>query len=347
MSYFADTFNTFHKPEDSTPFCGVTFKELYKFLDYLFLAINLDAPKINYSFKTPKNLLLAFTDKEFRVFIGDDKAIAEMNLIAFRTHQQDKLPILSDANEIGIQQLGFVFDYYLDIDLISFKAAIPFVERNFSKSISAKLTGFGDVLKSQADPSANIPASTISFFNCWILASDQINKEFERKNAVMNINPRFKARGIVVNPSQCFYVMQFNDDGIQEAHDAIEKKLSEELGIDVIKSGDIFDPNRANDMVENIWQDIMQSKFIIADLSKKNPNVFYELGICDTVGKTVIPICSETSFNDDYHTHFPFDIQQEMAIIYKNGFTGISNLQAEVLKRATAITRGQAINVTK
>ena len=119
------------------------------------------------------------------------------------------------------------------------------------------------------------------------------------------------------------------------------------MGIDVIKSGDIFDPRRGNDMVENIWQDIMQSKFIIADLSKKNSNVFYELGICDTVGKTVIPICSKASFNDDYHGKFPFDVQQEYMIIYENGFTGISNLQDEVLKRATAITQGEAINTRK
>lgn len=260
---------------------------------------------------------------------------------------------MEDANDIGVQQLGFKFDCYFDVNINQFKESLTFVKGNFDKSQVEKIKVFGNlfdlmqsVLKNENE-SIDASSSSLSFFQCFMMALKQLTDEFERKNGLMDINPRFKARGIVVNPSQCFYVMQFDDEKIQEAHDAIAKKLDDELGIDVIKSGDIFDPHRGNDMVENIWQDIMQSKFIIADLSKKNSNVFYELGICDTVGKTVIPICSKASFNDDYHGKFPFDVQQEYMIIYENGFTGISNLQDEVLKRATAITRGEAINTQK
>lgn len=347
MAYYSYTFNTLHKPKNSESFNDINFKQLYEFLDYLFLFLDLDAKKFDYSFKSPKNLLMSYTDKDFRVFVGDEKAIAELNNIVYQTRQQKKLVSLDEANQIGIRQLGYKFDCYFDIDILNFQSAISFVEHNFDKTEPEKLKILGNTIKKVTEFSNDVPATNAAFFNCWVQVSKQITSEFERKNGVMDINPRFKARGIVVNPSQCFYVMQFKDKDIQEAHDAIVKKLNDELSLDVIKSGDIFDPHRGNDMVENIWQDIMQSKFIIADLSKRNPNVFYELGICDTVGKTVIPICSETSFNEDYKGKFPFDIQQEYTIIYKNGFRGISKLQDDVLKRATAITRGAAINTQK
>ncbi|UVF14233.1 hypothetical protein [Limosilactobacillus fermentum] len=351
MSYYSDTFNTMHKPQETEMFYNVTSEKIYKFLDFLFLSLDMDVQKYNYSLKTPKNILVSFDKRKFRVFLGNDKAIAEMNIIAYQTHEQNVLPSLKDANKMGIQQLGFEFDYYFDVEISQFSEAIPFTENNFEKSKTDKLREFRDLCirvgNFLQDNKIKIALSNVAFFNCWLKAHQQIIVELERNGLAMDINPRFKARGIVVNPKQCFYVMDFKDPDIDEARGAIAQKLQDQLGIKVVKSGDIFDPNRGNDLVENIWQDIMASRFIIVDLSKKNPNVFYELGICDTVGKTVIPICSEKSYKENYGGKFPFDIQQEFTILYENGFNGISALQNKVLKRAKAITEGQTINTQK
>lgn len=368
MDYYSSTFNTLHKPEETKTIHNIKSKDLYKFLDFMFLVLDLDIQKFNYSLKTPKNILISFTKDKFRVFIGDDKAVTEMNMISYQSYIQKELLSLSEANELGIQQLGFKFDYYFDVDIVIFELALPFINNNFEKERTSKLQIFGELNKCMSkildqlntlSPNKILEKSkelkndnivnefSIAFFYTWYEIHKQIMKEIEERELIMNINPRFKARGIVINPTQCFYVMQFNDDLIDEAHEAISQKLKEKLKIDVIKSGDIFDPNRNNDIVENIWQDIMASKFVIADLSKRNPNVFYELGICDTVGKTVIPVCSKKSFEEDYHGKFPFDIQQEMAIIYENGYKGITHLQEEILKRASAILNGQAINISR
>lgn len=187
--------------------------------------------------------------------------------------------------------------------------------------------------------------SKLSFFNCFLDAYNQLNEEFERKSGIMDFNPRFKARNIVVNPNQCFYVMDFKDERVQEAYEALSKQLMERLGIRVIKSGDIFDPNRKNEMVENIWQDIVGSRLVIADISCKNPNVFYELGICDTVGKKVIPICNEQSFSEDYGGQFPFDVQQEFTTIYKNSYSSISTMTEKIVKMVDAIINNKPILV--
>ncbi len=90
-------------------------------------------------------------------------------------------------------------------------------------------------------------------------------------------------------------------------------------------------------MVENIWQDIVGSRLVIADISCKNPNVFYELGICDTVGKKVIPICNKQSFDDDYQGQFPFDVQQEFTTIYESTYTGVNSMVKKIVKMVDAI----------
>ena len=104
-----------------------------------------------------------------------------------------------------------------------------------------------------------------------------------------------------------------------------------------MKSEDIFIPNRSNDMVENIWEDICSSCFVIADLSDKNPNVFYELGICDAIGKTVISICSKESYEDDYKKRLPFDVSSEYTIFYGMNYEERKEAAQKILNKAKII----------
>lgn len=67
-----------------------------------------------------------------------------------------------------------------------------------------------------------------------------------------------------------------------------------------IKADEIFAP--ANYITKNIWQLINRSSLLIADITIRNPNVFYELGIAHTIGRDVIIISQN---KDD----IPFDIQ--------------------------------------
>lgn len=57
----------------------------------------------------------------------------------------------------------------------------------------------------------------------------------------------------------------------------------------------------ADVIMQTLWDYINRAKFIIADCTGKNPNVFYELGIAHTIGKPVF-VCSQN------RTDLPFDI---------------------------------------
>lgn len=88
MAYYSSTFNTFHKPKESENFYDSKSKDFYEFLDFLFLALNPSMREFNYSLMTPKNILVSFGKTDFRVFLGDEKAIAELNTIAYQIHEQ-------------------------------------------------------------------------------------------------------------------------------------------------------------------------------------------------------------------------------------------------------------------
>jgi hypothetical protein len=77
-------------------------------------------------------------------------------------------------------------------------------------------------------------------------------------------------------------------------------------GLRGVHAGQIFD-NR--EIVEDIWELICTARLIVADVTGRNPNVFYELGICHTLGKEVIVITQAAA-------DVPFDIRHRRFIEY-------------------------------
>lgn len=62
-------------------------------------------------------------------------------------------------------------------------------------------------------------------------------------------------------------------------------------------------------MLEKIYTEIRKADFIIADLSEKNPNVFYELGFAHALGKLCILITNQAE-------SIPFDLKHKRHLVY-------------------------------
>jgi len=73
---------------------------------------------------------------------------------------------------------------------------------------------------------------------------------------------------------------------------------------DVYKSGDIM---------RYTIELILKSQIVIGVLDGRNPNVFYEVGIAHSIGKTVILVAEEKA-----KSQVPFDLQQHRFIFYKS-----------------------------
>src|SRR5205809_2960324 len=65
-------------------------------------------------------------------------------------------------------------------------------------------------------------------------------------------------------------------------------------------------------IIDQIWSGINAAKVLVAELTTKNPNVFYELGLAHALQKPVVLVSS----NED---DVPFDVQH-IRVIYYNVF---------------------------
>lgn len=77
-----------------------------------------------------------------------------------------------------------------------------------------------------------------------------------------------------------------------------------------------------DDIINLIWR----ARVVIADLSLRNPNVFYEAGIAHALGRQVILIAQ--SMED-----IPFDLRAIRSLTYLNNGEGLEHLKAKVVER--------------
>lgn len=103
----------------------------------------------------------------------------------------------------------------------------------------------------------------------------------------------------------CFVMMpfgQWNDIYYKEVYVPAIK----EAGFEPIRGDEIFS---SGSVVEQIWEQIDKSKVLLADLTGKNPNVFYELGLAHAARKPVV-------FTSGALDDVPFDLRHLRVIIY-------------------------------
>jgi hypothetical protein len=77
-------------------------------------------------------------------------------------------------------------------------------------------------------------------------------------------------------------------------------------GLTAMRGDSLF---RSSPIMDDVWQMIRDAKFIVAELTSQNANVFYELGLAHAAGKPVI-LLSETMED------VPFDLQALPVITY-------------------------------
>lgn len=67
----------------------------------------------------------------------------------------------------------------------------------------------------------------------------------------------------------------------------------------------------SNEIFPSIIKQILKSRLIIANITGRNPNVMYELGVAHALGKTTIIVAQD-------FTDIPFDLNNRRIILYKS-----------------------------
>jgi hypothetical protein len=128
--------------------------------------------------------------------------------------------------------------------------------------------------------------------------------------------------------SDIFMIMPFaaSFSGIYQD---IVKPLVGELKLTITR-GDEFNSTRGV-IMEEVWAALNACRFVIAEISGGNDNVFYELGIAHTLNKPAILITQSKTPDD-----IPFDVRHLRYIRYSNTAEGGVKLRDDL---KTAITR--------
>jgi len=141
------------------------------------------------------------------------------------------------------------------------------------------------------------------------------------RDSIYNEKPFFLKEEILpIKENQVFIILPFKNIVIFEK--VIKPTLLSD-GLNCIKADDIFNTNA---LMQDIANSIRESSIIIADLTEKNANVFYELGLAHAFNKKVILITqndSDVPSDLKGYKYYKYDI---------NTTDGINNFE-EILKK--------------
>ena len=124
--------------------------------------------------------------------------------------------------------------------------------------------------------------------------------------------------------------MPLTEPRLGEIYTEIVKPTLEGLGLDVTRSDLILAPGP---VMETIWSSIFECRLVVAELTGRNPNVYYEVGIADTIGVPVIPITQEGPV---------FDLRHLRHVMYANSPEGLESLAQGLRGMAESILRNPA-----
>lgn len=116
---------------------------------------------------------------------------------------------------------------------------------------------------------------------------------------------------------RCFIVMPFGDVDLQVVYEDFVKPTIEHVGLECERGDDVFG---SNVIMDDILKSIESADLVLADLSRRNANVFYEVGICHALHKPVLLLAQSI---DDV----PFDLRHRRVLLYEYSARGCKRLE--------------------
>src|SRR5688572_11257518 len=129
---------------------------------------------------------------------------------------------------------------------------------------------------------------------------------------------------------RCFVVMPFSDPDLQVVYeDYIKPTLEDKCDVECQRGDDRFG---SSVVMDDILDSIGSADVILADLTHKNANVFYEVGICHAFNKPVLLLAQSI---DDV----PFDLRLRRVLLYEYSPRGCKRLESHLKDNMDAVLK--------
>lgn len=130
---------------------------------------------------------------------------------------------------------------------------------------------------------------------------------------------------------QVFVIMPFKDKAARDIYKLSTKPICEEFSLEVVRADEILTPNA---IIDDITFAIQNSTVIIADLSGRNANVFYELGMAHLLRQKQTIMITHDDFGK-----LPFDVSHLRVIKYQNTIAGKASYESQLRETLQNILR--------
>ena len=135
----------------------------------------------------------------------------------------------------------------------------------------------------------------------------------------MIVNPIFKGRDFQPDNELAFTLMPFTESWSDRIWKKLIKPIVEESGFRAVRADDLY----GRDIMEDIWMSLCSCRLVIAEITGRNPNVFYELGLAHSIGKPLILLTQNVA-------DIPFDLNRYRHIIYEDNLDGYEKLKKDL-----------------
>ena len=162
------------------------------------------------------------------------------------------------------------------------------------------------VPRDRVDTFAKVFMENLSYLKAFRATGDQQPEE----QAESTQSPQEKEEKEIAEVREfldtCFVMMPFGE-WFDKYYKEIYIPAIKEAGFEPVRADELFS---TGSVVEQIWEQIEKAKVLLADLTGKNPNVFYELGLAHAAKK---PVVFTAGAVDDV----PFDLRHLRVIPYE------------------------------
>ena len=139
----------------------------------------------------------------------------------------------------------------------------------------------------------------------------------------MWVRPFWTIRASPIDPNLCFLLMPFKKPWSDSVWNTVVR-AAEDKGLTCLRASQGI----GSRIMEDIWAGICRARTVIADLTDNNPNVTYEVGLADAVGRDVI-LLSQTTAPDAV----PFNFLGRRLVEYRADEAGLAQLRRDICHR--------------
>jgi len=129
-----------------------------------------------------------------------------------------------------------------------------------------------------------------------------------------------------------FVVMPFSDTVAEDCYRDSTREIVREFQMSIVRADEIFS---ANPIFDDIIAAIQQAAIIIVDISGRNPNCFYELGVAHTLKRSRTIMITHDSVGTA-----PFDIAHFRIIEYENSIAGKTKYEERLRRTLSSVRSG-------